>query len=236
MDTWEWMDPKSGLFSAKHKSQPGFPDLFADTLHHTCIFFMREYISNAISKESLRCKVELIWKSVHINGKVYRYPGSNEEINRDQSQFLVPLLREVGMINEANFVSNKYAGILLPHWRDWFYGKSTWLGRLFEWLDVVADKIHFTETSAVKNIVRCQWWGFKNVDMRRSLSVLNQLKRSPKWILVVYFSRTPEMAAGKSPEEALKIFDELYIHKIGAQNILVTDWPPIYKSFRWRRK
>ena len=187
---------------------------------------MGAYLNREITKEDLRA---ILFKGLYSrqqnpNEMLERYPGARAKVvgpgwkntgykdkwvNRDQLTFLIPLMREAGMDHFADDLLKEYGGWLFPHQRDAFYGRNTWLGRIAESGDSIADWFSGDESSQVNNIARLAWGDFKGKG-NKTATQLYRKKIDPWYALVVFGSRTPEMGAGKSEDEQRKIFDALF--------------------------
>jgi hypothetical protein len=157
---------------------------------------MMEYILGTISKEEMRMilkrGMESRWDEEL--GRFLRYPGSDEDLNRDQCMFLIPLLYEVGMDAIALHLLTWHLdyGLKLPHWKDFWFNEDTFMGRMFEIGDAIADRIKPSETSLVKNYARLAWNEFKGGDHNKC--AWGHLKKAYDIdrCLEIYFSRRPE--------------------------------------------
>jgi hypothetical protein len=195
MDIRKWLAPDGFLsfYHQAHEEHGVTP--FPDSCHHTGYWLMMEYILGTIDKVELKAILDKGMRSRWNEdlGRFMRYPGSEEDINRDQCMFLIPLLYEVGMDAIALHLLTWHLdyGLKLPHWKDFWYNEQTWWGRRFETMDAMADRIRPRETSVVKNLARLSWNEFKGGD--RNDCAWKHIKKAqdPNRCLEIYFSRRP---------------------------------------------
>ena len=223
----EWLtDPeKDGFLSFSHISHEDHTKRFSDTVNNTGVCLMGAYVSDEMSKDELR----EILKAGYYNrllpdGQVERYPGAREiiskheygdivvrprdkELNPDQLQGIVPLMREVGMEEEADHLVKRYCKWVFPHQYDHFHGTDSWLGRQAEVIDSYTDWWSNNESSHVNNLQRLVWGSFLGCKNERAIHVLRKKIDIYKSV-VIFGARRPGFGDGVSKEKRKIMNDE----------------------------
>lgn len=195
MDCREWLS-EDGFLSFYHKNNPEHGKPFADSCHHTGYWLMGEYLNGTMDRVELKRILDKGMRSRWSEdlGRFLRYPGSNEDLNRDQCMFLIPLLYEVGLDAIAIHMRTWHLdfGLTLPHWKDFWDCEETFWGSVFETGDAIADRIKPNLTSIVKNIARLSWNEAKGGD--RNECAWKHLKKAYdiERALEIYYSRRPD--------------------------------------------
>jgi len=214
----QWTE-ETGFLSFYHKFHQKHGEPFADCVDSTAIWLTVELLNGA-PKSTIN---QILYKGLKarkvddISGRVKRYPGSNEELKRDQLDFLVPLMREVGLGKWATELVELYGGRLLPHWKDHFYNVNTFLGRMFECGDSISDWFSNSESSQMNNISRLLWASYHG--HRNNLAIkLFRKKIDPLRVVEIYGSRNPD-----TPQENYSKLPGM---------ITVDSPPPIYLGWK----
>lgn len=195
MNVRDWLAP-DGFLSFYHKNHEEHGKTpFPDSCHHTGYWLMGEYILKRMGKPELKRILEKGMKTRWDDetGHFLRYPGSDEVLNRDQCMFLIPLLYEVDLPAIAIHLRTWHLdfNMTLPHWRDFWNNEDTWLGRVFEVGDALADRIKPSLTSIIKNVARLSWNEFKGGDYNKWAWVHLKASYDLNRALEIYYSRGP---------------------------------------------
>jgi len=201
MDVREWLSD-DGFLSFYHKDHPEHGKPFADSCHNTGLWLMGEYIAGSMDRNELRRILEKGLSSRITEHGFLRYPGSNEYLNRDQVMFLIPLCYEVSLFESATIMRKKHMdfNLELPHWSDLFDNEDTWLGRMFEVGDALADRVNPRVTSIIKNVARLCWGEFKGSDHNSCAWKHLKAAMDPYRAIEIFGSRRPETWESKYDE------------------------------------
>jgi len=193
----QWQEKDTGALSFYHAFHPRHGDPFADQVDTTALWLTLEYLKGGPTKTQIREILEEVLDSRALDwdaGRFYRYPGSNEELSKDQLDFLIPLMREVGMWEMAELIVANYGDTKLPHRKDHLLGRSTWLGRLFECIDSIVDWFSDSESSQMNNIARLLWSSRNGHKNERAIKLFRK-KLDPYRVIEIYTSRRPDTPA-----------------------------------------
>jgi len=234
----DWVDERTGFLNFYHKSFP-IPDSkhyhgapFADTWDSTAIWLTQKYINKTMTRLQVR---RILLKGMKALAKdtgrhrYYRTLEKREEIGKDQLDFLVVLMEEVGLVDAANGLIKNYGDTWLPHRRDHLRGSNTLLGRMFESFDAVIDWYSDSQPSQMNNIARLVWKSYKGKPNKTAIKLFKK-KLDPWWIMVVYGSKRPEDGAGKTRKEKKILFDKIF-KKATTTGATVYDPPPVYLNY-----
>jgi len=220
MDVKEWIHP-DGFLSFYHKSHVDHLVPFEDTCDSTAIWLTQEYMNGSMSKSEIH---DFLWcgfrtRLTRLSFK--RHATSTTPMKRDQLDWLIPLMREVGFGDIANVIVERDAGFLLPHQSDHFWNEDTFFGRVFESGDSISDWYSNSESSQMNNISRLLWASFHGHKNETAVKLFKK-KIDPWRVVVIYGARRPESQESQ--------YDEIY-EKAIYQGADENDPPPIFKGF-----